>query len=458
MVATGFKPALLPGLLLLLWVAAVQPLPVGKDKGRSLPLVISQYSNVGIANRHSKKEPVTPAAVATTTTTTPAAPQVKEAEIAQSQVKEPVKEEEPVQDKVEPEAAVSTVQVSPDEPSVDHQGQSASDDKAPTVSSAVQPQESAKSGGEQDVPAALETAQKTDDVQTTDEARDEEKPSAVNPPADKEEDTTDAAVAASPSADETAPQGGIDADVMDEQTPTVPVQEPAIEEMKPETEMVDTDAKSDNAVVEDGQSGAVESTKSTESSDPIAEQSPAEGPAASAAEEDDPVMIHHLPHEIGPILHLEELFEEDRSFKNSPEEFNPDAVERIKAMKETGRHNIDDDDEEDLTANEESDENESIRLERDDRKNDDKKEKVKTKDKKKEKVEKVEKEKVEKEDKDVDKDKELLLLTSKPGKETKPHKKPIIDDPVKEYDDSSRKRRTPQDETQETAKVNISRP
>jgi hypothetical protein len=49
-------------------------------------------------------------------------------------------------------------------------------------------------------------------------------------------------------------------------------------------------------------------------------------------------------------------------------------------------------------------------------------------------------------------------LTSKPGKETKPHKKPIIDDPVKEYDDSSRKRRTPQDETQETAKVNISRP
>jgi hypothetical protein len=425
---------------------------VGKDKGRSLPLVISQYSNVGIANRHSKKEPVTPAAVPTTT---PAAPEVKEAEIPQSQVKEPVKAAEPVQDKVEPEAAVSTVQVSPDEPSVDHQGQSASDDKAPIVSSAVQPEESVKSGDEQAAPAALETEQKTADVQTTDEARDEEKPSAVNPPADKEEDTTDAAVAASPSADETAPQGSIDADVTDEQTPTVPVQEPAIEEMKPETEMVDTDAKSDNAVVEDGQSGAVESTKSSESSDPIAEQSPA---AVSATTEEEPLMIHHDPHGVFPSLLPAELFEEDRSFKNSPEEFNPDAVERIKALKETGRHNNDDDDEEDLTANEESDENESIRLERDDRKNDDKKEKVKTKDKKKEKVEKVEKEKVEKEEKDADKDKELLLLTTKPGKETKPHKKPIIDDPVKEYDDSSRKRRTPQDETQETAKVNISRP
>ena len=137
------------------------------------------------------------------------------------------------------------------------------------------------------------------------------------------------------------------------------------------------------------------------------------------------------PEEVA-TLPPDELIEEDRSFKHAPiERFNVDLETQRKFVSAVRQDVVSSrahsEDEADEPLDNEDDSRENVRSQREDKKSDDKKDKIKSKDKDKmEKLDKVEK---------VDKVKETKSK----------YKKPANDDPVQEYEEPTKDKRSPTD-------------
>jgi len=141
------------------------------------------------------------------------------------------------------------------------------------------------------------------------------------------------------------------------------------------------------------------------------------------------------PEEVA-TLPPDELIEEDRSFKHAPiERFNVDLETQRKFVSAVRQDVVSSrahsEDEADEPLDNEDDSRENVRSQREDKKSDDKKDKIKSKDKDKmEKLDKVEK---------VDKVKETKSK----------YKKPANDDPVQEYEEPTKDKRSPTDVDEE---------